>query len=620
MNKEVLKYLREKCPTEPYYVDRVIVSSFLAVQGLEVKENRLLKKYIISKDNIEEYELVEGLITLLDKTNSSLDFEQLISLFEFVISPADRVITGAVYTPSHIRNYIVDNSFKIQSLSLQDITIADICCGCGGFLFDVSKKLKNSTNKDYAYIFSHQIYGLDIQEYSVERTKILLSLLAISEGEDIKAFSFNIFTGNTLEFKWNEYIDTFKGFDIIVGNPPYVCSRNIEDSIKKSVMSWSVSSSGHPDLYIPFFQVGIESLSKNGVLSYITMNSFFKSLNGRKLREYFQQNLFRFKIIDFGAEQIFKSRNTYTCICFIEKKQSKHIEYTRIKEQELNSFHKADKVSYSTLDSFKGWNLYNNRVISKLESIGQPLGEKYKTRHGLATLKNNIYIFKPVGEDEDFFYLQNGRLFKIEKGICKDVVNSNKVNEKTSIENLKEKIIFPYSDDKKPSLLDEKFFRDSYPNAYNYLVEKRTILANRDKGKGKYENWFAFGRTQSLERVKNKLFFPKMINRQPSCILSSEENLFFYNGQAIIGHSEEEMILIKKIIESRLFWFYIKSTSKPYTSNYYSMNGNYINNFGIYDFTTTEKEFLINEDNKDNIDRFLEEKYSIKIDTVSENV
>ncbi|MEG0949330.1 MAG: SAM-dependent methyltransferase, partial [Bacteroidales bacterium] len=133
------------------------------------------------------------------------------------------------------------------------------------------------------------------------------------------------------------------------------------------------------------------------------------------------------------------------------------------------------------------------------------------------------------------------------------------------------------------------------------------------KGKGKYENWFAFGRTQSLERVHNKLFFPKMSDKIPSYIINSDEDLLFYNGQAIIGHNQEEMIIAKKIMESRLFWYYIKTTSKPYSSDYYSLNGNYIRNFGICNLSDDEKRYVMNEQNKKVLDVFFEKKYDIDL-------
>ncbi len=170
-----------------------------------------------------------------------------------------------------------------------------------------------------------------------------------------------------------------------------------------------------------------------------------------------------------------------------------------------------------------------------------------------------------------------------------------------------------YSSPEETKLMEERVFREIYPSAYAYLETKKDVLAERDKGKGEYENWYAFGRTQSLEKVQNKLFFPKMSDRPPHCIINSDENLLFYNGQAIIGHNKEEMVLIKKIMESRLFWYYIKTTSKPYSSEYYSLNGNYINNFGICELTETEREFFLGEDDRSALDSFLERKYRIQI-------
>jgi adenine-specific DNA-methyltransferase len=229
-------------------------------------------------------------------------------------------------------------------------------------------------------------------------------------------------------------------------------------------------------------------------------------------------------------------------------------------------------------------------------------------------LKNDIYIFKPVAEDDEFFYLQNGSLYPIEKGICKDILNSNKLSRDVNFDAVVEKVLFPYNDEVKPKALEEDFLRAQFPRAFEYLQLKKKILEGRDKGKGKYEKWFAFGRTQSLEKVGKKLFFPKFSDKIPSYLISNDDDLLFYNGQAIIGHSDDELLLIKKILESRLFWYYIKTTSKPYSSEYYSLNGTYIKNFGIPDFSVDEIDFLINEPNKDLINTFLEDYYDVQLD------
>lgn len=611
--KNATKYLSQKCSTNPWSVDRLIISAFLYINRIQVANNGLLLSYYI-KENDEDFENLVGFIQVINAIKDKFTIEDLIELFEFVISPSDRIVNGAIYTPTEIRGYIVSQAFLSSKKQLSDAKIADIACGCSGFLYTAAKDLKRVTGKSYQEIFRNQIFGLDIQEYSITRSKLLLSLLALSEDEDIEEFHFNLYQGDALTFKWEEYYTNFEGFQIILGNPPYVCARNLEDSVKENLQKWSVCTSGNPDLYIPFFQIGYENLAKDGILGFITMNTFFKSLNGRALRKYFEDNKVAIKIIDFGTSQIFKSKSTYTCICFLEKKEQDYIEYYKSIEKEFPSHkNRYNKIIYNNLDAKKGWNLSNNVIIAKIEATGKPFGELYKTRHGIATLRNDIYIFKPVAEDEEFYYLQNGSLYAIEKGICKDILNSNKLSRVVDFDAIKEKVLFPYNDEKRPKALEENDLKERFPNAYLYLKKKKEELAKRDKGNGNYEKWFAFGRTQSLEKVGNKLFFPKISDKIPNYLISNDDDLLFYNGQAIIGHNEREMRVIKKIMESRLFWYYIKNTSKPYSSDYYSLNGNYINNFGVCDLSAAEIEYLLMEDDRNKLDCFFEKKYDLQI-------
>ena len=327
MNSEIFKYLK-KYSTNPIDVDRLIVSSFLKKNNLVNIQNTFINSYLIDEVNEEDYTILENFIEVLDKKIVAFDIEHLIELFEFVISPADRIINGAIYTPSYIREYIISNTLSKKIRVIGNIKIADISCGCGGFLFNAAKYIKSNTRKTYYQIFRDNIFGLDIQSYSTNRTKILLSLLAIFEGEDIEEFQFNLFDGDALSFEWNSKIENYNGFDFILGNPPYVRLKNLNEETKLLLKNWEVCRTGLTDLYIPFFQIGIDNLAPNGILGFITMNSFFKSLNGRSLRDYFTEKSLKFKIIDFGSDQIFKSKNTYTCICLIENRRQNFIEYT----------------------------------------------------------------------------------------------------------------------------------------------------------------------------------------------------------------------------------------------------------------------------------------------------
>lgn len=610
--RNIFRYLKTYS-TQPFEVDRLIVSAFLEINHLTVLENRFLLEYSIYENQIQEWASLARFIEIINEEIENFDIEKLIELFEFVISPSDRIINGAIYTPSEIRDYIVSQTLRNDANILNEVTIADISCGCAGFLYTAVKELRRRTRNTYQHIFQNQIFGLDIQEYSVLRSKLLLSLLALSDGEDVEELHFNLHQGDALLFKWEDHYPDFDGFQIIVGNPPYVSARNLDEKAKENVKFWEVCSTGNPDLYIPFFQIGYENLSSNGILGFITMNTFFKSLNGRALRSYFERNNTSIKIIDFGTQQVFKSKSTYTCICILEKMTQHFVQYYKSVNKELpENINEYNKINYHNLNAKTGWNLHKNKIISKIEATGTPFGEIYKTRHGIATLKNDIYIFRPVAEDDDYFYLQNGSLYAIEKGICRDILNSNKLSRSIDFENIKEKVLFPYNNEKKPKILDEELLQDKYPKAFEYLNKKRNILADRDKGNRNYEKWFAFGRTQSLEKIENKLFFPKYSDQNPHFLSSNDEDLLFYNGQAIVGHTEEEMLIIQKIMKSKIFWHYIENTSKPYNAEYYSLNGTYIKNFGICDLNTDEKQFVLNSNDMKNLNDFFADKYEVE--------
>ena len=613
MNKEILNFLRNYTD-DVASINSLLISSFLYQKNIFNIKNKTIKKLLIDSDSFEYVTLIT-FIDLLKKDTRVFDFEYLLELFEFVISPSDKLINGAIYTPKNIREYITKQSFnELKYKQTEQIKIADIACGCGGFLIDASLQLKQQTNKSFKEIFQENIFGVDIQEYSIARTKILLSLLAITHIEDEEEFQFNLYTADSLEFEWlkeDEQIKKNKGFDLILGNPPYVCSRNMDDNTKELMKKWSTCKTGHPDLYIPFFQIGYELLTNNGILGFITVNTFMHSVNGRAIREYFDENKVLLKIIDFKDEQIFKSRMTYTCICILEKKESDFIYYTSSKEINLQDISKLEfnKDSYGNLDTQKGWSLKNSELVNKLESIGTSFGKIYNTKSGIATLKNNVYIFKAIKEDDKYFYMSDGT--EIEREICKEVINTNQLNTSIDINSLKEKIIFPYNYNQNQAvIIEEDVFSKQFPKAYKYLLTKKDILATRDKGNGKYPVWYAFGRTQSLEKIKYKLFFPQLVKKGFKAVINADENLYFYNGMAAYAENEKSLKILEKLLVSDVMWSYIENKSKHYASGYFGLGKNYLKNFGICDFTDDEIDCLLNERDLMKLNDFLNNKYS----------
>lgn len=592
---------------QPAILNKYVVSSFAFSNKLRIESGLLLGYY--------EPEL------LSDKYVSIKSLEDVISVFEQAIPKVEKTINGAVYTPKYIRDYIVKQSISSKKkwrVNLDSLYYADISCGCGAFLYTVAAYLVEKTRCSFASVL-HQLYGFDISSLSIERAKIVLSLAAALNREVVEDADFRIFCRDSMTLQIKDYQDIFDndGFDIIVGNPPYVRAKHLSGETKKTMMHWSVSKVGNADLYIPFFEVGLSLLNQDGVLGYITVNSFFKSVNARALRKYFHDNSYSLQIINFGEEKIFKGILAYTCIVFIEKKSNKKVLYCKtdsgtIKERKPLHF---DSIPYKALQDYSGWHLNDAKVLDNIriiESTGQPLASLYPVKNGIATLANDIYIFKPSREDEDYYYrMSNGREIKIEKGICRNIIKPNILKSEDDLVSAMERIIFPYTTSFE--LLPEQVFNTSYPYAYKFLKSEKQELLKRDKGGAKdYPSWFAFGRTQAMSDFGVRLLFPYMTD-YPHFILCEDPNTLIYCGYGIFSDSIEELRCLKRILESKVFDFYIKNTSKPYSTGYYSYAKNYIKSFGVPKLSPKQKEELQRLNSQQEIDDYVCSLYGIEL-------
>ena len=598
-------------------INRLLVSAFIYTNNIEVRNNNLIKELLLNSNDAD----VCSLSKLVIDTYQEFSIELLIELFEFVISPAEKEVNGAVYTPKNIRDFIVQESFNNFPLKdWKSLIIADISCGCGGFFISVAEYIKNHINIKYSEIYKH-LYGVDIEEYSIERTKILLTLYAIQNGEDVEIFTFNLFCGNSLNFDWTTIpvYNLNNGFDIVIGNPPYVGASKITDESRQYLSKWSVTKTGKTDLYIPFFQIAIECLKEGGVLGYITVNNFYRSVNGRAFRRYMSTNKYSFQIIDFGSEQVFRGRSTYTCICFINK-QKGNVSYCKASSRSLDAIRNDSYccLDYKNLDNEKGWLLQDDSIafnIRKIESIGKPIGKIFDIKNGFATLKNDVFILNVINEDPVFYYSQNklGETFKIEKGICRDVIKPNTLKSEKEISNKIEKLLFPYSvSNGIVKIMEEDVLKEQYPYAFKYLLHNKYVLSRRDRGKRKYEQWFAFGRTQALNISGYKLLFP-YIAEYPYFVISEDKDLLFYNGYAIVCDDLQKLKVLQKILRSEVFWYYIKHTSKPYGSNYFALAKNYVKNFGLIKLSVEQEGKILSLRSNAEINSYVKELYELNL-------
>jgi hypothetical protein len=373
---------------------------------------------------------------------------------------------------------------------------------------------------------------------------------------------------------------------------------------------------GNSDLYIPFFEIGMSVLRNDGILGYITVNTFFKSVNARALRRYFHENQVSLSIIDFGEQLVFKKILAYTCLTFLSKTQRDSLLYTKAELPEVaaqNNF-VYSRINYNILDDHRGWNLNHSEVLNNIrliENAGEALGDLYVIKNGIATLANDVFIFRPTRTDNSFYYLiREGLEYPIEKGICRDIIKPNILKTEAEIAEKEEKIITPYDDNS--NVIAEDFFISNYPQAYAYLQSCRDVLDARDKGEGDYGAWYAFGRTQAIADSGKKLLFPYMSDL-PHFVYMPQKDMMIYCGYAIYSESETELLFLKRVLESSVFDYYMRHTSKPYSTGYYSYAKNYVKSFGIYPFSDEQKQYLLSLTSKEEVDEYLREIYKVAI-------
>ena len=584
-------------------MNSLVVTAFLRCHHLEAGTG-FLAQFVDSDPDVEALPC-------------SISLENVITIFELAIPGAERTTNGAVYTPNYIRNYIVGQVLHSIAKPLDECLCADIACGCGAFLYTLAETFHERTQVPFATIY-HHLYGVDISEMSITRAKILLSLVALLHGEIITEDDFNLYCGNSLTFDFISLpnVQENGGFDVVVGNPPYVRSKHIDIDTKQLLSRWQTSRVGNSDLYIPFFEIGMSVLRDDGILGYITVNTFFKSVNARALRRYFHENQVSLSIIDFGEQLVFKKKLAYTCLTFLSKAQRDSLLYTKAELPEVaaqNNF-VYSRINYNILDDHRGWNLNHSEVLNNIrliENAGEALGDLYVIKNGIATLANDVFIFRPTRTDNSFYYLiREGLEYPIEKGICRDIIKPNILKTEAEIAEKEEKIITPYDDNS--NVIAEDFFISNYPQAYAYLQSCRDVLDARDKGEGDYGAWYAFGRTQAIADSGKKLLFQYMSDL-PHFVYMPQKDMMIYWGYAIYSESETELLFLKRVLESSVFDYYMRHTSKPYSTGYYSYAKNYVKSFGIYPFSDEQKQHLLSLTSKEEVDEYLREIYKVAI-------
>jgi len=116
--------------------------------------------------------------------------------------------------------------------------------------------------------------------------------------------------------KWMFGIE--EGFGIVIGNPPYISSWNLDPTKKKFYETEYVTAVGHYDIYVLFYERAISLLQVNGLLCFITSNKWMAQKYGLGLRKLILRHQLM-QILDFGSHRVFESATVDTQICLLKK-------------------------------------------------------------------------------------------------------------------------------------------------------------------------------------------------------------------------------------------------------------------------------------------------------------
>jgi type I restriction-modification system DNA methylase subunit len=299
--------------------------------------------------------------------------------------------------------------------------VLDPACGSGAFLIaafdyfagqyqrvnDNLRFLKYETLENIELdktILSNNLFGVDLSPESVEITKLSLWLKTATQGKTLTYLDDNIKIGNSiindakitdLPFNWeSEFSQIFAdgGFDIVIGNPPYI-RQELLSPFKPYLQENYQTYDGVADIYIYFYEKGLNLLKPAGIISYIVTNKWLRSGYGESLRRFFCQSSVFEQIIDFGHAPIFEDADTFPCIiaarksevsntdnenksvlvCAVPREELKNINLIQYVQNPENSF----TIPWSRF-SAHAWSLEPPAVddlMRKIQRVGVPLKE-----------------------------------------------------------------------------------------------------------------------------------------------------------------------------------------------------------------------------------------------------
>lgn len=513
------------------------------IEGREIDVAKGKKKkdgIFYTPEHITRYMVKESIGKWLDQRKIELGFDSLPVLLQEDFDSIKMVTVRDKDQKKNVEkldyNKKIDLHIKFWEAyrnRLSQIKVLDPACGSGAFLNQVFDFLHNegeSVNNELAklkkgqreafdldkHILNNNIFGVDLNEESVEITKLSLWLKTANRYKELTTLDDNIQCGNSLienkeisinkSFDWSKrfekHLQIENGFDVIIGNPPYVGEKGhskIFDDIKKTT-KWKEYYRRRSNTYYFFIKLGIDLLNENGIQSLIIPREFMTADWANKVRKEILTKTKLLKLVDFNDLKVFEDAGTTSLILTHQKKSTENSEY----DFSLKSIHnqvnisielfldEQDKnIAVSTLDltGEKVWS-FHQKEIDLSDSI-VPLHTLFEISQGLVTGVERVtrkhYVNGLIDQDKigrGIFTLKEG----IDITINGNTIKLNINNEWVTLNEKDKKLIKPYV--KTEGLMKWKAAPSSLKVIYvgkeeltdnikKYLTQFATILVNR---------------------------------------------------------------------------------------------------------------------------------------------
>ena len=355
-------------------------------------------------------------------------------------------------------------------------------------------------------------------------------------------------------------------FDAVIGNPPYIRIQHLEDHRRQRIGNdWQLMA-GCTDMFILFFEMGLELLRSGGSLVFITPNSWMKSKSGLQLRDCLRNSHQIDSITDFGEHQVFEDATTYTAITKIKKDGPRKNAVNGWKCTHFTS--EAPKLVKGTVDlSKESWSVFEQKdikFIKRLQKQPQVLGDVASINVGIQTLADDVFVFK------------NGTL-DIEKDITHPIIKASVM--KNGVDTEKRSVIYPYDDGGK--LIPEKQLESTFPKAYNYLSAHKHRLLARDKGKMDPYKWYGYGREVSIVSGFGNKILTSSMNLKPNFQKCPSPKYLYYSGYAVKPIKGVSISALLEELNSKEMERFIQLMSRPFRGGWFSYAKSVIESFPV---------------------------------------